>query len=118
MHLCGGDCIVRSAARSATSADLEYQSEDVDTFYEMLTARIQNIDTSLNPHVKGSRHSAGSEREIRRCKRLFRSREFPKRLFKMSPELQVLKRLYVSSGNRSESVSVEGTPQLFLVTGI
>lgn len=108
MYLCGEDCIVRYAAGTATLADLELQAEgnlrqafavvgileEVDTFYEMLTARVQYMNTSLNPHVKGATHTTGRRPEITKCKARFQDPEFQAKLLKLSPELQIMNRLY------------------------
>ena len=108
MYLCGEDCIVRYAAGTATLKDLELQAEDnlrqafavvgileeTDTFYEMLGARVQYIDTSLNPHVKGHRHSTGRNAEISHCRDRFQDPSFRTKLLNMSPELRVISRLY------------------------
>ena len=108
MYLCGEDCIVRYAAGTATLADLELQAEgnlrqsfavvgileEVDTFYEMLTARVQYMNTSLNPHVRGATHSSGFKSENIHCKARFQDSKFQARLLALSPELRVINRLY------------------------
>jgi len=108
MYVCGEDCIARYAAGAATLQDLELQAEgnlrqafavvgileEVDTFYEMVTARVQYIDTSLNPHITGSKHSSGRNNESNYCKERFQDPKFRARMLAMSPELRVINRLY------------------------
>ena len=108
MYLCGEDCIVRYAAGTATLTDLELQAEgnlrqsfavvgileEVDTFYEMLTARVQYMNTSLNPHVRGAKHTTGSSPEIVKCKARFQDINIQAKLLELSPELRALNRLY------------------------
>jgi hypothetical protein len=108
MYLCGEDCIVRYAAGTATLQDLELQAEgnlrqsfavvglleEVDTFYEMLTARVQFMNTSLNPHVRGAKHTTGDSPENVRCKARFQEKDFQAKLLELSPELRALNRLY------------------------
>ena len=108
MYLCGEDCIVRYAAGTATLQDLELQAEDnlrqafavvgildeLDTFYEMLTARVQYVDTSLNANVTGSKHSTGKSKEIEYCRTRCREPDFQAKLLESSPELRALQRLY------------------------
>ena len=66
----------------------------VDTFYEMITARVQYLDTSLNTNVKGNKHSTGSSEETERCRVRFQEPEFQATLLERSPELRALNRLY------------------------
>ena len=108
MYLCGEDCIVRYAAGTATLQDVELQAEDnlrqafavvgileeLDTFYEMLTARVQYIDTTLNSNVTGSKHSTGQSKENEYCRTRFREPDFQAKLLELSPELRALHRLY------------------------
>jgi hypothetical protein len=108
MYLCGEDCIVRYAAGTATLADLEAQAEgnlrqafavvgileEVDTFYEMLTARVQYMNTSLNTNVQGAKHSTGSSDETQQCRVRFQEPDFQAKLLERSPELRALNRLY------------------------
>ena len=107
-YLCGEDCFVRYAGGAATLEDLERQAEnnlrrgfavvglmeEVDLFYEMLTARIGYLNTSLNPNVKGSKHESRRDPQISRCRKLFATESFRKTLLDASPELAALVRLY------------------------
>jgi hypothetical protein len=107
MYLCGEDCIVRYAAGTATLEDLEFQAEgnlrqafavvgileQVDTFYEMITARVQYMNTSLNANVRGARHST-QNKESNQCKARFEDPDFQAKLLELSPELRALNRLY------------------------
>ena len=108
ISLCGEDCMVRYAAGTATLDDLERQAEqnlrhgfavvglldNVDTFYEMVSARVGYIDTSRNPEVTGHKHNSMDNREIRKCKNLFLNARVQERLLRESPELAALHRLY------------------------
>ena len=107
MYLCGEDCIARYAAGTATLADLKVQAEgnlrrgfavvgileEVDVFYEMLTARVQYMNSSLNMNVRGARHSTRNK-ESNDCKRRFEDPDFQAKLLELSPELRALNRLY------------------------
>lgn len=109
MYLCGEDCVVRYAAGTATFLDVERQAESnlrqafavvgiledgLQTFYEMLNARVQYIDTSLNPSVKGFTHRTSRSSESLACRNLFQQPDFREKLLERSPELRVLNRLY------------------------
>lgn len=106
VYLCGEDCFVRYAAGTATLADLEQQAEsnlrqafavvgileEIDTFYEMVTSRVQYMDMSLSAETKGGRHSAGPTDH---CKERFQDPNFQAKLLERSPELRVLSRLHL-----------------------
>jgi hypothetical protein len=99
---------VRYTAGTATLEDLERQAEgnlrqafavvglleEVDTFYEMLTARVQYMDTSLNPQVRGAKHSTGSSNETEQCRERFQEPDFQATLLERSSELRALNHLY------------------------
>jgi hypothetical protein len=108
IYLCGEDCMVRYAAGTATLEDLERQAEqnlrhgfavvglleETDIFYEMISARIGYIDTSLNLHVGGSKHQSLTNEAIDECKAKFSNSSVQETLLQMSPELAALHRLY------------------------
>jgi hypothetical protein len=109
IHLCGEDCMVRFVKGTATLQDLESQAEgnlrhafavvgileEVETFYEMLSARISYIDTSLNKHVQGPIHTSSLNGAwTTRCQNMFSKASVQEWLLANSPELAVLHRLY------------------------
>ena len=108
-YLCGEDCIVRSLTNNATRLeDLEWQAEgnlrysfavvglmnETDTFFDMVSARVDYMNTSLNMHVKTSRHGTGKSKETSRCKARFGDPAFQQELMTVSPEIAALNRLY------------------------
>jgi hypothetical protein len=42
--------------------------QDTDTFYEMVSARVGYIDTSLNPQVQGPQHRSRTSEALSKCK--------------------------------------------------
>jgi len=108
-RLCGEDCTVRFAAGVATLEDLELQADEnirqafavvglldeIKIFFEMLSARVKYIDTSLNLHLhKTTIGRSGSTKERLRCKEIFSSDAFRGRLREASPTFNALMRLY------------------------
>jgi hypothetical protein len=108
ISLCGEDCMVRYAAGTSTLEDLERQAEqnlrhsfavvglldNLETFYEMVTARVGYMDTSRNPQVRGPKHSLASTKSMKRCTDLFFNATVQEQLLRESPELAALHRLY------------------------
>jgi len=108
LSLCGEDCAVRLLAGIATLQDLERQAEsnlrqsfavvglfnESDIFYDMLSARVDYLDTSLNAHVNNSKHETSTEEEAQRCKHHFQDPSFQEELLEASPEIAALNRLY------------------------
>ena len=106
--LCGEDCLVRSNKGHLILAELERQAannlrqsfavvgllHETNTFYDMITARVSYMNMSLNPHVQGEAHSTGNTAEIRRCKKVYQDPDFQEELFKRSPALAALQRVY------------------------
>lgn len=82
--------MIRYATGRVTLFDMERQAEEnlrhsfavvglveeVDTFYEMLAARVQYMNMSLNPDAIGTKHSTGSKGEVLRCKKQCRDPDF------------------------------------------
>jgi hypothetical protein len=107
-YLCGEDCVAREALEVATLEQLERQAannlrqsitvvgllNETETFFDMITARVAYVNTSLNAHVKGSKHSSGSSAESKRCKAIFQDPSFQAQLREHSPALAALDRLY------------------------
>jgi hypothetical protein len=107
-YLCGEDCVAREALEVSSLEQLERQAannlrqsitvvgllNETDTFFDMITARVAYINTTLNAHVKGSKHSSGSSAESKRCKAIFQEPSFQARLRELSPALAALDRLY------------------------
>lgn len=108
MFLCGEDCAVRYATGRANLDDIERQAEEnlrhsfavvgllteMDSFYQMVNARVQYMDTTLNTDVAGGEHSTKQSGEAERCKKRFKDPEFQQQLLEASPELRALNRLY------------------------
>jgi hypothetical protein len=108
IYLCGEDCMMRYSTGTSNLQDLERQAEEnlrhsfavvglldeSETFYEMLTARVGYIDTSLNPDVRGNKHHSSNLPAIEKCKKLFTQVSTEKWLVNASPEVAVLHRLY------------------------
>ena len=100
--------MVRYAAGTATLADLERQAEgnlrhsfavvglleDTSTFFEMISARVGYMNTSLNPAVIGGDHKSRNDTAIFRCKTMFADPAVQEKMMRMCPELASLYRLY------------------------
>ena len=107
-HICGEDCLVRNHLGLMSLDQIERQARhnlqhsfavvgllnETDTFYDMITARVGYMNTSLNPHVTGGLHSTAKQQEYQRCSALYKTPAFQKRLLEVCPELQTLQRLY------------------------
>jgi hypothetical protein len=108
LHLCGDDCVMRLEHGMISLEEMEAQAEsnlrqsfsvvgllnETDTFYDMLNARVQYVNMSLNPHVEGSRHPSSKSKEHRRCAALFQNTTFQERFKEKLPVLAVLDRLF------------------------
>jgi hypothetical protein len=66
-------------------------NEDMNGFYDMVTARVDYLDMARNLHVQGNRHSAPSSSE---CKALYQTADFQQRLTEASPAVAALVRLH------------------------
>jgi hypothetical protein len=112
-YLCGEDCIVRMHHGSMTLEQAEIQArnnllqsfavvgilEEQRTFYDMVTARTQYMNTSLHPTVVGSPHKSlpgdGVVDSQERCDSVFAANTpFARAITARSPELAALRRLY------------------------
>jgi hypothetical protein len=67
---------------------------ETDKFFDMITARVGYVNTTLNAHVEGSKHSLKSNKESNRCKAIFQEPSFQAKLRERSPALAALDRLY------------------------
>jgi len=106
MNICGEDCMVRYLTHgNVTLTELEAQAShnlrhslavvgllhETDTFYDMITARVQYMDLSDNStEGQGQHKSAKSDY----CKERFEEAAFQAKLMAASPELATLMRLY------------------------
>ncbi|CAB9525344.1 expressed unknown protein [Seminavis robusta] len=112
-QLCGEDCVVRMHHGTMTLKEAEVQArrnlqqsfavvgllEESATFFDMITARAQYMNTSLHPSIEGEPHKSrpgeGMEDSQDRCKELFApDTSFAQTLTERSPQLAALKRLY------------------------
>lgn len=107
-HLCGEDCLVRMNAGSMTLTQAEQQARhnlqhsfavvgllnETETFFEMVTARANYMNTSLNPEVTGARHSTSKKEEYARCSQIYQTKDFQENLLAVCPELRALRRLF------------------------
>jgi hypothetical protein len=118
VYLCGEDCSARLAHAKAAlghgytaahdnallasfvrQADYNLRhsfavvglNEDMNGFYDMVTARVDYLDMALNPHVVGDRHSAGSSAD---CQVLYQSAAFQQELTEASPAVAALVQLH------------------------
>jgi hypothetical protein len=68
--------------------------QETDTFYDMVTKRVQYVNMSLNPNVQGAFHSTGKGPEQLRCKDKFANASFQALLKERSPIIAAIDRLY------------------------
>jgi hypothetical protein len=108
VYLCGEDCAARYDQGLGNLQQMEQQAannlrhsfavvgllHETETFYEMVTKRVQYVNMSLNPHVKGKLHSSGNGAEQRRCKDKFANASFQELLKQKSPFIAAMDRLY------------------------
>ena len=118
LHLCGEDCNIRYAHAQAQlgtnfresheraliesflrQADYNLRhsiavvglQDDMDGFYDMVTARVQYMNMSRNSHVEGPRHASAATDE---CRDTFASPAFRRTLMDASPAIVAAVRLY------------------------
>jgi hypothetical protein len=112
LQLCGYDCIARLHNGEISSLDeLERQADgnlrrsfavvgllnETNTFYDMMSARVDYLNTSLNPEVTGGGHSSkrsyGGTYDY--CKNLwYKNTTWHRQLLEASPEIAMLNRLW------------------------
>eukprot|EP00934_Nitzschia_sp_Nitz4_P005164 Nitzschia sp. Nitz4//scaffold93_size78505//42440//44062//NITZ4_005423-RA/size78505-processed-gene-0.88-mRNA-1//1//CDS//3329560297//5154//frame0 len=107
-YLCGEHCAAGYASGSMTLEEMELQAaynlrnsfavvgllEDTDMFYEMVSQRVDYMDTSLNPHVDERRHGSGGFPEAERCKEVYADPNFQRLMATRSPVIAALARLH------------------------
>ena len=106
MNLCGEDCLVRYYTHgNVTLQELEAQASwnlrhslavvgllhETESFYDMITARVQYMDMSDNSTEGTGLHKSG---KTNYCKDRFEDAEFQAALVAASPALATLTRLY------------------------
>ena len=109
IKLCGNDCLVRYENGLITLDEIEDQVEsnlrhgfsvvgllnETETFYDMITDRIQYINMTYNPEVVGDDHATSKSEENKQCKTLFTTDEqFRTRVRTMVPAFAALERIY------------------------
>eukprot|EP00592_Proboscia_alata_P012363 CAMPEP_0194386534 /NCGR_PEP_ID=MMETSP0174-20130528/86950_1 /TAXON_ID=216777 /ORGANISM="Proboscia alata, Strain PI-D3" /LENGTH=461 /DNA_ID=CAMNT_0039175807 /DNA_START=163 /DNA_END=1544 /DNA_ORIENTATION=- len=107
-YLCGEECLVRWKSGMINLPEVEQQAEhnlrnsfavvgllnETEEFYEMISNRIQYMDTSLNKHVVGSKHNFSNIGIITECQVLYQDPAFQKQLLNLSDEIAALNRLF------------------------
>ena len=107
-YLCGDDCEQRLERGLMTIGEAEVQAannlrhsfsvvgllEDIQTFYNMVTARIAYLNMSLNPEVQGELHSSKRSKESITCSRIYQNRKFQEAFREAVPLMSVMERLY------------------------
>jgi len=114
LYLCGEDCAARWEMSSAgyddetLLAQLERQAannlrrsfavvgllQETDTFFDMVTARVQYIDMSIHSDMEGELHDTGTNGYIAQCKETFKDPDFRRKLREACPAMAALERLY------------------------
>lgn len=104
-YLCGEDCMSRFQSNATSLDDLERQAKEnlrhsfavvglvneTETFLNMISARVQYIDTNRNKHVKGSTHK---QPKSEYCEDLYQTKSFQEKIITKAPELASLVRLF------------------------
>lgn len=67
---------------------------ETDTYFDMLSARVQYLDMSLHPDIEGELHETGANGYMARCKKTFSDPIFQEKLKEASPAVAALERLY------------------------
>jgi len=108
LKVCGEDCYARLELMGEDVESLAFQAEqnlrqsfavvglvdNIDQFYDMVTARVSYIDMSRNPELKGGVHSTQKNEDYVRCKAIFSSEEFQQKVLKNHAEVALLKHLH------------------------
>lgn len=66
----------------------------MDTYFDILLAQVQYLDTLLNNHIVGEMHNTGNDSYMAKSKRIFTNKNFWFALWKTSPAIAVLEHLY------------------------
>lgn len=67
---------------------------ETDTYFDMLSARVQYLDMSLHPDIEGELHGTGANGYMAQCKKTFADPVFQQELKEASPAVAALERLY------------------------
>mmetsp|Transcript_48105 Transcript_48105/g.53866 ORF Transcript_48105/g.53866 Transcript_48105/m.53866 type:complete len:224 (+) Transcript_48105:219-890(+) len=108
IKLCGDDCRTTYENGMINLQDIEAQVasnlkrafsvvgilHEQDTFYDMLTDRIQYLDMSLHPEVTGNAHATDKTEANQACKELFKNETFRQEVREQVPAFLVLERMY------------------------
>jgi hypothetical protein len=132
--ICGSDCQARYYSGITTLNDIERQAsnnlrnsfavvgllEETSLFFEMITARVAYLDTSLNAEVEGKSHPSPKGIRYQRCQDLYSNPSFQLELLKASPELAALLRVYQvgKEVNRQQLEELRSCSKLPLGRGI
>jgi len=107
--LCGEDCINRYETNEIDLMEIEQQAEsnlrhsfsvvgllnETDSFYDMVSARIQYSNMSNNPHIYGPTHATVKTVEQRRCTHKFQKNKTIRASLRAAlPHFAALERLY------------------------
>jgi hypothetical protein len=123
-YLCGEDCIVRYHTGISTLDELERQAEgnlrhsfavvgllnETNIFFDMIAARVQYMNTSLNGKEEGSRHRSTPNALKRSCESKFKDESFRSRVLRAAPELRAMMRLFqvAEEVNRFQMQELQG----------
>ncbi len=109
IKLCGDDCRIRYENGMMTLEEIEEQVssnlrnafsvvgilQDQDSFYDMLTDRIQYVDMGLHPNMTGQEHATPKTKLNRKCKALYAGNEtFREIVREKVPAFAALERTY------------------------
>ncbi len=109
IKLCGDDCRIRYENGMMTLQEIEEQVSsnlrnafsvvgilhEQDSFYDMLTDRIQYVDMGLHPNMTGEKHATPKSRANLACKELFGTNEtFRESVRQQVPAFATLERMY------------------------
>jgi len=109
IKLCGNDCRIRYENGLMTLNEIENQVEDnlryafsivgllneTESFYNMITDRIQYVNMTYNPSVQGLDHATPPTTENIECKKLFtKNTQFQQHVRDTIPSFAALERIY------------------------
>ena len=109
IKLCGNDCRIRYENGLMTLNEIENQVEDnlryafsivgllneTESFYNMITDRIQYVNMTYNPSVQGLDHATPPTTENIECKKLFtKNTQFQQYVRDTIPSFAALERIY------------------------
>ena len=108
LKLCGEDCYVRHSLHDESLDSLAFQAEgnlrhgfavvglvnETDTFYDMVTKRVEYLNMSLNPSVTGQMHSTSKKGDYAMCQELYAKPDFQKKIMAKHRPVELLKHLF------------------------